>query len=123
MSSLPSDLQKNDRYFLAILGASILAMLLACYKELSPWLQERFIPAYVVYLVGTALLAQVQNMTGIRRRRLQEARCEPFTGTWPVVFWCIVALHMTWFVLWVLYLFRVGLAGESAPWSSMLLRA
>jgi hypothetical protein len=59
------EVKRNDRYFLPILGAFILGLLLLFYKDLDPWIQKKLIPAYVVYLMGAALIAQVQNMLGV----------------------------------------------------------
>jgi ABC-type arginine/histidine transport system permease subunit len=107
MGDIPNiydELKKNDRYFLAILASFILALLLLFYKDLDEWVKRTFVSAYVVYIVGAALLAQIQNMTGIRRRRQCEARGEPFVGTYTFVFWAIIALHILWFGTWVSYL-------------------
>lgn len=107
--SLLDEIKKNDRYFLAILGIFVLGLLLLFYKDLSWWMQKRFLPAYVVYLLGAGLLGQIQNMTGIRRRRKREAKGKPHVGTWWWIFWPIVALHLMWFGFWVATLIHIGL--------------
>ncbi|TQK10711.1 hypothetical protein [Herbaspirillum sp. SJZ107] len=107
--SLLTSISKNDRYFLAILGIFVLGLLLLSYKDLSDWIKNRFLPSYVVYLIGAGLLGQIQNMTGIRRRRYLAARNQPHTGTWAWIFWSIVVLHFVWFGTWLAILIHMGL--------------
>jgi hypothetical protein len=101
---LYEELKKNDRYFLAILAAFVLGLLLVFYKDLQPWLQRDFVPALVVYLLGAALIAQVQNMAGIRERRRCEAEGKPFRGSPVVVYRSVIVAHVVWFGCWVLFL-------------------
>ena len=99
-----SVIKKNDRYFLALLAAFVLGLLLLFYKDLQPWMQKLFVPSYVVYIIGTALIAQIQQMVGTR----EELRCKSserdFTGSPRWFFRCVIVIHILWFALWVTYL-------------------
>lgn len=110
MAELPQtifdEVKRNDRYFLPILGAFILGLLLLFYKDLDAWIQEKVVPGYVVYLLGAALIAQVQNMLGNRERLRCEAQARPFTGTKRSYFVAIVAFHITWFAAFVAFVWR-----------------
>lgn len=99
-----SELRKNDRYFLAILAAFVLGLFLLFYKDLDPWMRRHFVPAFAVYLLGAALIAQIQNMVGIRERRRCEASHIPFIGSPPRIFLALVIAHVMWFVGWLIYL-------------------
>lgn len=107
MNDLPNiydDLRKNDRYFLALLAAFVLGLLLLFYKDLNPWMQRHFVPAYAIYFLGAALIAQIQNMAGIRERRRCEAQGQPFIGSPRLIYLSIVLAHILWFGCWLAYL-------------------
>jgi hypothetical protein len=98
-----AELRKNDRYFLAILAAFVLGLLLLFYKDLDPWIKRHFVPAYAVYLLGAALIAQIQNMVGIREQRRCKANGTAFIGSSPRIFVTLVVAHVVWFACWLIY--------------------
>jgi hypothetical protein len=98
---LSEQLKNNDRYFISIFAVLILSLLLLFFKDLTPFMKEKFVPSFVVYLVGTVLLAQIQNMVGNRAILKQGTS---FKGTHQVFFWGIVLLHVIWFSLFIWYL-------------------
>ncbi len=108
MSDLPNaihkKLKRNDRYFLAFIAAFVLGLLLLFYKELDPWMQKQFVPSFVVYLIGAALVAQIQQMFGRREKLRCRAKGVLFVGTAPLIFGLVVLTHALLFGAWVYYL-------------------
>lgn len=96
--------RRNDRYFLSLLAAFVLSLLLLFFKELTPWMQRYLIPSYVVYLLGTALIAQIQQMVGMREQLRCAAANRSFLGTHRYFFAGIIAAHVLWFAAWIAFL-------------------
>ena len=67
-------------------------------------MQKQFVPTYIVYVIGAALIAQIQNMLGNRERLRNEAVGKPFVGSAPVAFWLSVVAHVGWFSAWIAFL-------------------
>lgn len=120
-TKLLKEIGKNDRYFFSLFSVFILGLLLLFYKDLTEWMRHSFVPAFTIYIIGTALIAQIQNMLGNRKflrckankkkrcKANEEERCkankeERFTGldTWQ--FTIIVSTHILWFFLLLWYL-------------------
>ena len=112
MSSAPqevlSGMKGNDRYFLPLIAAFVLGLLLLFYRDLDPWIQRQFVPSFVVYLVGGALVAQVQQMVGMREELRCKADGRSFIGSPKWFFRGVIGAHVAWFAAWVVYLARAA---------------
>ena len=104
--TLLDEIKRNDRYFVALLAAFVLGLLLLFYEHLSPWIQSRFVPAYVVYVTGVSLIGQLQNMVGNRTKLRCDAAQEQFVGTPRWFFSLIVFTHIAWFAAFILFSFK-----------------
>lgn len=93
----------NDRFMISLFSGFVLTALLLVYDKLNPWVQNYFVPGLVCYCIGTALIAQIQNMIG-NRVRLTERQRNADAGTpektqneYPIPtrkFVCIVVAHV-----------------------------
>jgi hypothetical protein len=103
-TKLPQSLQGNDRYFLTYVVGAILTLLMLFYDKHSIWMKETLMPAIPLYLIGTALVAQIQNMLGNRERiRQGKAIGEEVIISKPK-FASIIGLHVIWFLVFIWYI-------------------
>ena len=101
-----SSIKNNDRYFLSLIAAFALALLLLFYKDLNPWIQRQLVPSFVVYLIGSALVGQVQQMVGTREELRCKAEGKTFVGSPKLFFHGVIIVHVGWFATWVAYLIQ-----------------
>lgn len=94
-------LTSNDRYFMSFINLFILGLIVFSSRELDPWIKN-FVPAYVVYITGNVLVAQIQQMIGQREVLRCEANEEDFKGIDPRKFRFIILSHVMLFCLFVL---------------------
>ena len=96
------DILKNDRFFLPLISIYILSLVLVFYKDSCESFRNNFVSAYVVYVTGAALIAQIQNMLGNRKRIREGTDIETTIETWK--FSTVLIAHIAWFSLFVYYL-------------------
>jgi len=102
--ALIKKLRKNDRYFISLLSVFILGLLLLFYRDLDDWMRHFFVPAFTIYIIGTALIAQIQNMLGNRVKLRCKANNNKFVGIEQWKFSIIITAHIGWFFLFLWYL-------------------
>jgi hypothetical protein len=104
-TKLPQSLQGNDRYFLTYVVGAIFAMLMLFYDKHGAWIKDTLMPSLPLYLVGTALIAQIQNMLG-NRERIRKGKLpgeEVIIPRWK--FLAIIGSHIVWFSALVFHVY------------------
>ncbi len=83
----------DTRFFPTLVGAFVTGLVLLFYSNLTVLIQNRVVPAMVIYVLGTALIAWFQTMLGIRRKDILSSP----------QFMVICILHLFWFAGLVLF--------------------
>jgi hypothetical protein len=87
----------NDiRYFLTFGSILILSLLLLFMDKLPIKMKEHFVPSLVVFIIGTAFLAALQAMVGVRHQNKSQNDLLP---GW--VFWLFISANIIWIVAFV----------------------
>lgn len=99
------DIRKNDRYYLSVFAFFVSIVVLLFSDKLDASVRDKIVTSLVVYAVGAALIAQIQNMLGNREALRCLARSQPFEGIHRGAFAGVCLAHVGWFLV-LLYLLR-----------------
>jgi hypothetical protein len=105
-AKLLEKIRKDDRYFFSLLAVFILGLLLLFYKDLDLWIQQVFVPSFTIYIIGSALIAQIQMMLGNRKKLRCENKKIDFTGLETWQFSMIITSHIFWLLLFIWHLYK-----------------
>jgi len=87
------NIAKDMRYFPTLVSVLMFGILALFFKDLSEYLKNYFLPAGLIYTLGTSLIAWVQTMLFIRSG----------TQLSKKAFGWIIFSHIFWFVLFIAY--------------------